>query len=224
MPLPTRAKAGHMLMCAGDEACEVIALERPSAAQTHNLVQLFCAAFSDDPHILWCASAQERRAADLARFFTLLLQARKARILRLGNQGGLLYLPPGSSYTLDERSRIALHLFAVHGLINGILRGLKMTLLEQRQPRAPHYWLQLLAVEPRAQGKGIGSKLLAVLQEHAARSGHPIYLETAREDNRLFYARRGFEMLRCYHLSRGLRLWCMLWRPDSAVSSQGKAE
>lgn len=61
-------------------------------------------------------------------------------------------------------------------------------------PREPHFYLQVLGVDPAAQGRGWGSQLLkhGLAQVDAARM--PAYLETMNGDNITFYERHGFRL------------------------------
>ena len=55
-----------------------------------------------------------------------------------------------------------------------------------------------IAVAPRAQGRGVGGRLLAELVERAARDGAEYLMLEVRDDNapaRALYERAGFELL-----------------------------
>ncbi len=58
-----------------------------------------------------------------------------------------------------------------------------------------HWYLQLLAVDPKEQGKGYGSLLLNAKFKEIDKQGLPIYLETNNEKNVSFYQNHGFEVL-----------------------------
>lgn len=67
--------------------------------------------------------------------------------------------------------------------------------IDARHPVAPHWTLDLLAVDPHAHGQGIGTRLLADGLHRADEGGTPTYLWTALPGNVGFYGRHGFEML-----------------------------
>ncbi|HQU26794.1 MAG TPA: GNAT family N-acetyltransferase [Acidimicrobiales bacterium] len=73
-----------------------------------------------------------------------------------------------------------------------------------RHPREPHWYLQLLAVEPSAQRTGIGAALLAPVLEQVDAEGAPAYLETQDETNLAYYARAGFALEARVDLGGGL--------------------
>jgi GNAT superfamily N-acetyltransferase len=65
--------------------------------------------------------------------------------------------------------------------------------VERHHPRKPEHWyLNYLGVEPRQQGRGIGTALLAPMLEQCDREGTPAYLESSTERNRVLYERHGF--------------------------------
>lgn len=61
-------------------------------------------------------------------------------------------------------------------------------------PADPHLHLGPIAVEPSAQGRHVGSRLMERYCEEINRTGLPGYLETDRPENIEFYERFGFEV------------------------------
>jgi ribosomal protein S18 acetylase RimI-like enzyme len=64
-------------------------------------------------------------------------------------------------------------------------------------PRADHLLLENVAVRPAAQGAGLGSRLLALAQEEAARRGLTeirLYTNVAMTENLAFYPRHGYTL------------------------------
>ncbi|MGO1590506.1 MAG: GNAT family N-acetyltransferase [Ancrocorticia sp.] len=60
-------------------------------------------------------------------------------------------------------------------------------------PKFPHWYLYTVAVDPQAQGQGVGGKLL---EYGIARAGDsPIYLESTTEGSQKLYERKGFQPL-----------------------------
>ncbi len=85
----------------------------------------------------------------------------------------------------------------------------------QRRPLVPHWYLAVLGVEPAAQGRGVGSRLLDALVGGlaASREGQvddpdtpPIYLECDRPESVAFYRGRGFEVLHALEVE-GVSCW-----------------
>ena len=78
------------------------------------------------------------------------------------------------------------------------------------KPQAPHYYLGAIGIDPRLHGRGLGMQLLDAFCRLSAEDplSGGVYLETARESNVNFYARRGFSEVGCGKLD-GATLWCM---------------
>lgn len=62
-------------------------------------------------------------------------------------------------------------------------------------PRGPHHYLWFLGVEPRYQGRGLGSELVRSLTARADAGGDACYLETDVERNVGLYQGHGFRVV-----------------------------
>jgi GNAT superfamily N-acetyltransferase len=63
-------------------------------------------------------------------------------------------------------------------------------------PAERHWLLDQLAVEPEAQGRGIGTAMLRFAMQRAAADGLPLFLETGLARNVTYYERFGFGVMR----------------------------
>jgi ribosomal protein S18 acetylase RimI-like enzyme len=94
------------------------------------------------------------------------------------------------------------------------IRGL-LALMRER-PREPHHYLGLLAVHPRARGRGLARALLEDL--HAASGSHPnssgVALDTSNPRNVKLYQRFGYHTVTRFRVS-GAEAWCM-FRPNGS--------
>ena len=86
-----------------------------------------------------------------------------------------------------------------------------LTALEKNHPKEPHYYLELLGVDPPWQGLGFGSRLMQQLTSWADADGVGCYLETSKPRNVPFYQRHGFQITKEIDVI-GVHLW-MMWRP-----------
>lgn len=66
--------------------------------------------------------------------------------------------------------------------------------LDALHPLEPHWYLGTLGVDPRFQGRGVGTALLEGWTARADRDGISAYLETDLCENVGFYERAGFEV------------------------------
>jgi len=62
------------------------------------------------------------------------------------------------------------------------------------RPAQPYWYLEVVGVEPAAQGMGIGTRLLEPVLTVADEAGQLCYLETITERNVAWYRRLGFEV------------------------------
>lgn len=85
-------------------------------------------------------------------------------------------------------------------------------LLEETHPTYPHDHLALIGVTPAAQGRGLGSALLAYHQ--TLRTTSTAYLEASSTWNLTLYERQGFTAGPALHLPDGPPLWPM-WRQQA---------
>ena len=79
------------------------------------------------------------------------------------------------------------------------------------KPAEPHWELELIAVDPDFQGRGIGSALLKHGLEVCRRDGTPIYLQSSNPAKLQFYRRHGFELLAEVRLAGSPTLYPMLY-------------
>jgi ribosomal protein S18 acetylase RimI-like enzyme len=87
-----------------------------------------------------------------------------------------------------------------------------MTSLRRAHAPSPHWYLDILGVDPELQGRGVGSTLLRRdLAEFVDPTEIPAVLWTANPRNLPFYERHGFEVLHeeSYGGSEGFTLWLM---------------
>lgn len=81
-------------------------------------------------------------------------------------------------------------------------------------PAEPHWYLGVLATDPRRQREGLASAVLAPTLEEADQLGLACCLETSTAGNRRFYEHRGFTQVTEIHLPGGPPTW-WLRRPPA---------
>jgi ribosomal protein S18 acetylase RimI-like enzyme len=149
-------------------------------------------------------------------FFTLLMRARLALempvlVSRAGSdiQGAVMgyttFHPPWPTDIAEEWDRFEK---ATPGLTERLLAY--ENIAETFKPSAPHYYLGAIGVDPAAQSRGIGARLLKSFCDSSVgdRLSSGVYLETAKESNLAFYQRAGFVETGRGRLGQNT-LWCM---------------
>jgi GNAT superfamily N-acetyltransferase len=85
--------------------------------------------------------------------------------------------------------------------------------VDREHPKEPHWYLALLATDPSAQGRGLGSALLAPVLEECDREGLLAYTETQKFENVAWYGRAGFTVSREVRLPGTPPVWCLRREP-----------
>jgi ribosomal protein S18 acetylase RimI-like enzyme len=171
-------------------------------------------AFDDDPVMEWLFPDPGKRPRWTRQFFGARLRQllRQDEVWAVGDSSGAaLWAQPDRwklSFleTLDMMARIG------PGVGRRTVRGLRgLSLIEERHPHEPHWYLAVLGVDPPAQGSGLGSALLAPVLRACDADGVPAYLESSKERNIAFYARHGFRVTEEIRMPKGPPIWLM-WR------------
>jgi GNAT superfamily N-acetyltransferase len=127
------------------------------------------------------------------------------------------WLGPGT-FPRSARSRLARNLRAASLLLRLRNRRAAAALLnevDRRHPVEPHWYLALLATDPAAQGRGLGTSLLGPVLDRCDSEGIPAYTETQKHENVSWYRRSGFVVIDEIRLDQTPTIW-RLWRDAQA--------
>ena len=189
---------------------------RASVADLPTLTRTLARAFADDPVARWACPPASVRPRMLERFYDV-------RLRQLLSEDEVWTDPDRSAAALwapPERWRTTLRddLALARGMLVPRLLGRLpfvfhgFTGIERRHPPSPpHWYLAILGTAPEAQGRGLGSSVLAPVLERCDEDGVGAYLESSKERNIAFYGRHGFRVTREMRLPRGPCIWAM-WR------------
>lgn len=193
--------------------------ERAAAAAS-----LLGRAFAKDPAFHWALPDDQRREAQLTWLAERIL---RVTTLLNGHVDALdekpsavaLWVPVDKPW--EEPLRLLFHaglfstpfalgLTAVRRLA---VMDAPMTLMHRTFAPLPHDYLMQLAVEPREQGRGLGSTLLKEGLERSTHAGRAVWLETTNPRNLAFYERHGFVVQGRRSLPNDVTLVGMLREP-----------
>ncbi len=167
-------------------------------------------AFYDDPVSSWALPGERRRLAQGERFYRERLRTllREEMVFCDEARAGAALWAPHDRWRAPLAEIVRIRILTRRSLL--FLAGAHR--MEQQHPSGPHYYLNILGVSPEAQGRGLGSALLAPMLERCDREGVGAYLESSKERNLAFYGRHGFRVTGEMRFPLGgPRLWLM-WR------------
>ena len=152
-------------------------------------------AFGSDPAARW--SYPDPR--DYLRYFPDILRAFGGAAFTCGTAyqagdfaGAALWLPPGvrgDEAGLESIFRASVPPERQDDLFR-VFEG-----MASHHPKEPHWFLPLIGVDPRCQGKGLGSALMRHALERCDEDHLPAYLESSNPANIPLYERHGFVVL-----------------------------
>ena len=178
--------------------------------------------FHDNEIWSWVIPDDRRRAKLLRRAY----RARLRHLYLLRGEawttpdavGAALWIPPGEPKR-RPRDQIAEALALLPGIgLGGARRGARIEeLMAAHHPHEPHWYLEVLSINPANQRQGHGSALLAPVLARCDDEELPAYLETNRKSNVPYYLRFGFELGDEVSLDDSPPLWLM-WREPGVRS------
>lgn len=193
--------------------------------ERRQVITALCRAFFDDRIYRWLVPDDVQRRRSSADFYSRFVDAcwPHGGVYAAGaGTGAALWIPPGRQLVGDDQAEVfGRALLETAGDDAGAARMARLfELLDENHPVEPCWYLAFMGVEPPAQGRGIGSGLLAEVLGQADRDQMPAYLEAACPENVRLYGRHGFQTIRELTVADSPVLYAMWRRPvDQSRSS-----
>jgi GNAT superfamily N-acetyltransferase len=181
------------------------------------VARMLATALADDPFIRWIAGTDRDRAT--AWMLAGLTMAERHGLVLVDEtlDGAALLMRPGSM-PLPVRDNLALLPALLHAVgvrrVLGVLRALAA--LDKAHPEDPHWTGLVLGVHPRAQGTGVGRRVIAAAL--AAVGDDAAYLEVCEGGPAALYARFGFIPHARVTPGHGAPVMATMWRRAGAGS------
>jgi GNAT superfamily N-acetyltransferase len=170
-------------------------------------------AFRDDPVHRWILPGEFDWAVASDAFFAMVMgdMLRHESVFTTeACEGAALWIPPyPKPATLRDRLAIAARWYAALGRRAREI-GAQLARIERAHPPEPHWYLAVLGTDPRHQGRGVGSALLAPILARCDADRVPAYLESSKRSNVPFYERHGFSVVGELAIEGGPVIWRML--------------
>lgn len=131
--------------------------------------------------------------------------------------GVALWVPPG--FGLNEERMVEVMIATVRAELLGELVEFGDA-IGRAHPSSPHWYLPVIGVRPAAQGRGLGSVLLAHAIATCDRDQLPAYLEASTPLNRQLYERFGFRATAEIQVGSSPPVWPMLREPHPAAGAE----
>lgn len=197
---------------------KVALLSEPLGPRYDEVLEALTLGFETDPGYLSLVRASGEAGPQLIRLLmrsTLELHlAARQPVFAIAQEEGVL------GVSLVEEPGASLPLLAAGKELARLLRGTTASVafrairgllaLMRERPREPHHYLAMLAVHPRARGRGLARALLEDL--HAASGSHPdsigVALDTSNSRNLTLYEHFGYHTVSELRVS-GADTWCM---------------
>ena len=181
-------------------------------------------AFDKDPFVNWVVLQDGKRTKRIELFFETgakHLALRYEHIFTTEDFSGVaMWYPPEpkncwKSSTLKDLSLMHKWI-AIMGIRQMPSRMSGHELIKKhhlKNMEEPHFYLEVMAVDPAHQRKGIGSRLVHHGLSMCNEKGVPAYLETGLEENVRFYQKHAFRVIEEFTLPKGPKSWAMIYEP-----------
>jgi ribosomal protein S18 acetylase RimI-like enzyme len=174
-------------------------------------------AFAADPMVRWSWQAPELFLASFPRFVHAIAGnafSHDGAYAIDDLRGVALWLPPG----VESDDALLEALFEETVPKRQTADGAKMfELMAAHHPKEPHWYLPVIGIDPRAQGRKLGEALMQPALARCDRDGLPAYLESSNPRNIPFYERLGFRVLTKLQVGESPELVPMLRPPRTSV-------
>jgi GNAT superfamily N-acetyltransferase len=158
-------------------------------------------AFADDPTVLWYSGLPKVFASEHHRYVQMCAEPafdHGGVHATNGFDGAAIWYPPGigvSDIDYEDFNKTVRFPERLDGL------GKLAAACDEYRPEGPHWTLELIAVDPAAQNKGIGGRLMTFGLAICDRAGSPVFLASSNSANLPFYERLGFAQVGEVHIS-----------------------
>lgn len=200
------------------------AIRLATAADTPDLAKMLARSFAQEEFWTWMvgthAGVEQRLEQGFATQIRRFALPHQHVWCGIQHQAAALWSPPnGWHLGLLQQAQLLPEFVRLVGIKRLWAVSRVVDITQAVHPKTPHYYLQVLGVDPAQQGQGWSRPLMQVVLDQADRQQVPCYLETATLSNLSLYRRFGFEVMHTLDdLPYGApTLWGM-WREPSVAN------
>ena len=192
-------------------------IRRASPEDSAAIVRVLARAFDADPVVEYLLRSDQHRvrARELCfgAFLKHMTMPHGETWIAGDGLGAALWTPPGR-WDVGLLATLAMgpSLLRAVGLGRAVRAGAAANRVQKRHPRAPHYYLFAIGVDPDHQGRGLGSALLREVLTRCDAEGACAYLEASKPENARLYQRHGFRVTEEISMAEGAPPMWLMWR------------
>lgn len=149
--------------------------------------------FVSDPTVQWILDTPEAFAVEHHQYVAMCAEPAFAHggVHAIGDfDAAAIWYPPGVGISDEDYEAFTISAYRPDRLSR---YGEILEQCEQYRPTGPHWTLELVAVDPAAQGRGVGAALMRFGLARCDQTGLPSFLVSSNAANLSFYQRLGFE-------------------------------
>lgn len=192
--------------------------------QLDQAVEVAIRAFADDAFFAYLFTNEARRARSIGILHRVVLKhvatigTTRTALVDGRVAGVAVWLPPGRwPFPVGVQLRQIFASFpAFRGSMDGLNRArpLLRDIAKGHPKSPPHFYLQLLMVDPPFQRQGIGGLLQRPELAECDKQGVPAWLETQTFDNLAYYGRFGFRVVHEHKANDEVSVWSLRREPQ----------
>lgn len=189
-------------------------------ADAPEVARTLARAFYDDAVSRWIVADRPELLEPLWELSLRRMWVRHGGVVMTGDaRAAAVWLPPHAIHVpvLEQLRLLPAFARCAGRALPRMLSGIGA--FEKDHPHEPHWYLNLIAVEPAAQGRGLGSELLDHTLDRLDGDGMPAYLDATSERNRALYERHGFVVTAEDRMPKGGPPFWRMWRSPAAVAA-----
>ena len=184
------------------------------------LTRTFARVFTDDPVFCWIYRDEASRYDALTALFAVQAGSRRGHTYVVdGGRGGSIWSPPGVELFDDRSGQRVLAAMGEHLGAKAPERIEAMPTMQAMHPHdPPSFYRFSAAVDPEAQGRGLGAAMLREVLDVCDRQQFPAFLESSSPRNQSLYDRYSFEPIGTYTFPDGPVTTAMWREPRTRVA------
>lgn len=190
-------------------------IRQATLADRARVIEILSASFDENPAVNDTVPQGQNREMKMRVLMEYLIDTAISKsgayISEDGNGAILMFDPVASPNTFRDKMRQLRLIHRCVGWSRMKYISSKDKKMRSFRPSTSHYYLSMIGTLPEAQGKGLGSKMIAFIQDLAKKESKSIYLETSVVKNVEMYKKKGFVVHGDWKIREDYHVHFMSW-------------